>query len=298
MADEGVRGALEQIGGAADLDRPPLGQHHHAVGEGQGLGLVVRHVDQRELEFLMDLLELEPQQPFQVGVDHGEWLIEQDRRDVASYQSSAERDLLLGVGRKPARAPLEVGSELEQLRHLAHPRLHLRLADAAVAQRKGEVVEHGHRVVDHGELEDLCDVSLCGRQPGDVAPVEEDATLARSNQTRDDVQQRRLARTRRTEQSVGAAVMPVQVRRLKRVVLRRGRGRLVAVANSLELDARHQLAPALSIGRAGAAARFPAPSKTNSRFESKCRLTDSPRANSRTPSSCAIIVKSWCRACT
>ena len=36
--------------GAADLHRPAARHHHHLLGEGQRLDLVVRDVDQRELE--------------------------------------------------------------------------------------------------------------------------------------------------------------------------------------------------------------------------------------------------------
>ena len=41
-------------------------------------------------------------------------------RDVGAHQAAAERDLLLGVRRQAARAPLEDVGELQHLRHLCN----------------------------------------------------------------------------------------------------------------------------------------------------------------------------------
>jgi hypothetical protein len=53
---------------------------------------------------------------------------------------------------------------------------------AAIVQGKGQVVVDGHGVVDDRELEHLGDVALGRRQLGDVAVVEQDASLGRRNQ--------------------------------------------------------------------------------------------------------------------
>ena len=50
VADEGVRRPLEQLDRRADLHHPAVVHHHHLVGEGQRLGLVVGDVDHRALE--------------------------------------------------------------------------------------------------------------------------------------------------------------------------------------------------------------------------------------------------------
>ena len=96
--------------------------------------------------------------------------------------------------------------------------------DAAVAQRKGEVLRHRHGVVDHRELEHLRDVALRRRQPGHVRPVEEHAALARRDQPGDDVEKRGLAAAGGPEQRIGAAVLPDVVEPLQRIVLRPARG--------------------------------------------------------------------------
>ena len=89
---------LEQVGRSADLHRAAARHHHYLVGEGQGLHLIVRDVDQRELELVVNLLELAPQLPLEVRVDHGERLVEQHCRHVFTHQATAERDFLLGIG--------------------------------------------------------------------------------------------------------------------------------------------------------------------------------------------------------
>ena len=132
VADEGVLRPVEQLRGAADLHRPAARHHHHLVGEGQRLDLVVRDVDQGELELLVDLLELAPQLPLEVRVDHRQRLVEQHRGDVLAHQAAAERDLLLGVGGEAGGALVELAAQLQHLGDLADaPR------DRAPARRRG-----------------------------------------------------------------------------------------------------------------------------------------------------------------
>ncbi len=106
MADEGVAWPLEQLDRRADLDDLAFVHHHHLVGEGQRLGLVVGDVDHRPADALVQLLELRAQHPFQVRIDDGQRLVEHDDVDVGADQAAAERDLLLAVGGQAGRAPL------------------------------------------------------------------------------------------------------------------------------------------------------------------------------------------------
>jgi hypothetical protein len=49
----------------------------------------MRDVDQRELELVVDLLQLAAQLPLQVRVDHGQRLVEQHRRHILAHQAAA-----------------------------------------------------------------------------------------------------------------------------------------------------------------------------------------------------------------
>ena len=118
IADEGVRGLVEQFGRRAALHHAAVMHDDDGVGEGQRLGLVVGDVDHREIELAMQRLQLRAQLPFQLGIDHRQRLVEQHRGDVGADETAAERNLLLGVGRQPRRLAAEPGREVEQVRDL------------------------------------------------------------------------------------------------------------------------------------------------------------------------------------
>ena len=91
------------------------------------------------------------------------------------------RDLLLAVGGEAGGAAARASASSSSIvGDRADAGVDGGRGDAAVAQREGEVVVDGHRVVDDRELEDLGDVALGRRQAGDVAVVEEHAALGRA----------------------------------------------------------------------------------------------------------------------
>ena len=96
-------GRLEQFLGRAHLHHPAVVHDHHLVGEGQRLGLVVGDVDHRVPEFVVQLLQLGPQLPLHMRIDHRQRLVEKQRVDVLPHHAAAQRDLLLGIGGQPAR---------------------------------------------------------------------------------------------------------------------------------------------------------------------------------------------------
>ena len=123
ITDESVLGTLEELSRRADLHDLAVIHDDDMLGEGQRLGLVVRDIDHRVAEALVELLQLRAQHPFHVRVDDGQRLVEEDRVDVVAHQPAAERDLLLLVGGKPPR-PLG--------RHIGKAGHFQRLAHAAV----------------------------------------------------------------------------------------------------------------------------------------------------------------------
>jgi hypothetical protein len=218
VAHEAVLRPLEQRIGAADLHRAAAGHHHHLVGKGQRFHLVVRDVDQGQLQLVVDLLELAPQLPLQVRVDHGQRLVEQHGAHVFTHQAAAQADLLLGVGGQAGGALVELAGQFQHLGDAAHAFADARGGHAAVLQRKGQVLAHRHGVVDDRELEHLRDVALLRCLPRDVGGPELHAALRRLQQPRDDVQQRGLAAAAGAQQRVGAAVVERHLQRQQRVV--------------------------------------------------------------------------------
>ncbi|MNY30120.1 hypothetical protein D3C86_1642080 [compost metagenome] len=107
----------------------------------------------------MDFLELAPQFPLQLRVNHGQGFVEQNGRHVAAHQPTAQRYLLLGVRRETAGAAVQHVRHLQHFGNAAYPLADALGRHAPVAQRKGQVVGHRHRVVDHRKLEHLRDVA-------------------------------------------------------------------------------------------------------------------------------------------
>ena len=75
-----------------------------------------------------------------------------------------------------------------------------------------------------------------GRRVGDIAAVEEDASLGRLEQAGDQIEERGLAATGRPEQRIGAAIGQSSVMRLSAQSSSRLRHGDIAVAKILERD--------------------------------------------------------------
>ncbi|MNI43116.1 hypothetical protein D3C73_974360 [compost metagenome] len=108
-----------------------------------------------------------------------------------------------------------------------------------IAQGEGEIVEHGHRVVDDRKLENLGDVALLGRELRHVLAVEQDATVGWRQQARDDVEKRRLSAAGRPQQRIGAAILPFVMDFLQRIVAGSLGLFAIGVADMFERDACH-----------------------------------------------------------
>ena len=95
-------------------------------------------------------------------IDHGERFVEHHDVHIVPDQVPRPIEIFCLLSGDKAR-----GAGLEHILDFQHRgdlkprgRSTLRLVDAPIAQRKGEVIKHGHGVVDHRELEHLGDVAL------------------------------------------------------------------------------------------------------------------------------------------
>ena len=146
--------------------------------------------------------------PFQMGIDDGQGFIEEHGRHIASHQAAAQGYFLFGIGTQARGFFLQVRGQVEDLGHLVYPPGGVRIVEAPVSQRKGQIVENGHGVVKHRKLEYLGDVAFFRGQVGHVDAVVEHPALAGFEQPGDHVEQRGLAAAGRPQQGVGAAVLP------------------------------------------------------------------------------------------
>ena len=188
---------------------------------------------------MVDFLEFPAQQPFQVRIDHRQRLVEQHGRHVGTHETASQRNLLLRVHGQAAGAQFQVARQLQHLRHLLHALFHLDFFPAAIAQRKRQVVVHGHGVVDDGKLEHLRDIACFGGQLRHILAVEQHLAMRRFHQAGDDIEQGRLAAAGRPQQGIRAAVMPRHAHGPQRIVGGCRRVRFVGVGQVDQFDARH-----------------------------------------------------------
>ena len=76
-----------------------------------------------------------------------------------------------------------------------------------------------HRVINHRELEHLCNVALVRGERCDVLLTKNHFTFRRRQQAGDDVQQRGFPAARRTKKRVGPSISPRDVDLFQRVII-------------------------------------------------------------------------------
>src|SRR3546814_11963834 len=85
-----MRRLVEQLFRGADLHHLALVHHHHLVGEGQGLGLVVGDVDHGVAEAAVQSIELGTELPLHVRLDDSPRPVEQESETASSRESEGQ----------------------------------------------------------------------------------------------------------------------------------------------------------------------------------------------------------------
>ncbi len=163
------------------------------------LGLVVRHVDERDADFLLQVDELDLQLLAQLRVERGERLVEQQHRRMRDERARDRDALLLPAGQLVRIAPVEA-DEPNVLERGLDARLPLAGRRAGHLQRKRDVALDRHVREQRVALEHRAHRARFGRAAGEVLAVEQDAARVGKVEARDHPQQRRLAAAGRTEQ--------------------------------------------------------------------------------------------------
>ena len=151
---------------------------------------------------------------------------------------------MFGIRREAPRLAVQLVFHADHLGDLLNAARDIRGIRTPVAQREGKIVAHGHRVVDHRELEHLRDVALGGGGVGHVHIVKQDATLRRLQQPRNDVEQRRLAATGSAQKRIGFAVDPVVVQFLEGEIILMAGVRQIGMRKVIKRDLGHYAASA------------------------------------------------------
>ncbi len=132
-----------------DLDRRPdlldaaSGHDRHPVAHGQGLLLVVRHVDECDADLLLDVLELDLHLLPELEVERAERLVEQEHLGLV-HHCSREGDALALAARELVGSPVLEALEAHHLQRATDALAPLLAGDALDLEPVADVVGHRH----------------------------------------------------------------------------------------------------------------------------------------------------------
>ncbi len=227
--DELLGRVLVDVLGRPALGDPAAAHHGDPVRHRERLLLIVGHVDERDPDLALDLLELDLHLPAQLQVERAERLVEQEHGGPVDQRARQGDPLALAAG-ELGRAGLGALGEPDELERLADPPRDLVLGDLAALQPEGDVALDVEVAEERVALEDHVDVALVGRHLLDGLALEQDASLGRDLEAGEHPQRRRLAAARRAEQREELAGGDRQVDRVD------GGEVAEALADALEAD--------------------------------------------------------------
>jgi hypothetical protein len=197
--DEAVRRALVKVPRRAHLLDVAVVHDGDPVGDVHRLLLVVRDEHGGDVNLVVQPPQPRAQLCAHLGVQRAERLVEQQHARLDGERTRQRHALTLAAA-ELRRVPVRVAGQPDDREQLLHARVYLGLRPLAHAQPERDVLAHGH-VLERGVvLEDEPDPALLGRQRRRIAAVDHDRAGIGNLESRDDAQQRRLARARRPEQ--------------------------------------------------------------------------------------------------
>ena len=198
VGDERRLGLLVELLRRRALLDPPVAHDRDAVAHRQRLVLVVGDVDERDLELLLDPLQLDLEVDPQPRVERAERLVEQQHRRL-QHERAGERDPLLLAAGELRGAALAEALQSHEVHRLVHAPAPVGLADPLVAQPERDVVRDRLVREERVALEDRVDAPLVRRRARHVDAVEQDRAGVGPLEPGDQAQRRRLAAARRAE---------------------------------------------------------------------------------------------------
>jgi hypothetical protein len=193
----------------ADLLHRAARQHDDLVGERHRLDLIVRHVDHRGLQLVVQPRELQPHLHAQRGVEVRQRLVEQEHLRLARDRA-ADRDALPLAARQLLRLAVEQVIDVQDLRGLLHGLVDLRLLRAGELQPNAMLsysVMCGYSV----RLEHHRDAALRARHVVDLRAVDQQLAARDVLEPGDHPHQRGFAAAARPDEHDEFAVGDVEV---------------------------------------------------------------------------------------
>ena len=208
--DELARRPLVDLGRRPDLLDLAVVEHGEAVAHRQRLLLVVRHVDERNAELLLDPLQLDLELLAELEIEGAERLVEQQRlRPV--HERTGERDTLSLSARELRRLPVPEPFQPHERQDVLGAASALRSRHLLHAQPVLDVLLHGHVREEGVVLKDRVDVARVRGKSRHVFAAELDRAFVRPLEPGDHAQRRRLARARRAEHREELAATDLEI---------------------------------------------------------------------------------------
>ena len=232
----------------------PVVEHREAVAHRERLLLVVRHVDERDPELLLELLQLDLELLAELEVERTERLVQQQSLR-AIHERPSKRDPLPLAARQLRGLAAAVAPQAHELERLSRAPPPLVTRHLLHAQSVLHVLLNRHVREERVVLEDRVDVPRVGRQVRDVAPAELDRPLVGPLEAGYHPQRGRLAGARRAEHREELTAANLEVDAVDRddvaVPLAKARD------SHVDLSLRRQAPPRATRARARAPRRSP-----------------------------------------
>src|SRR5579883_568484 len=187
------------VAGRPDLHDPPLVHDRDVVGHHHGLVLVMGHVEDRDPDSALDLLDLELKRLSQLPIQGAERFIEEQRIRLEHQRARKCHALLLAAG-KLARPAIAKFRQAYFFKHLEGLAATSRWRQSPHSERERHIFEHRHLRKQGIALKDDAEIAALGRLPGDVLAIDADLAPIGHFEAGDHHERRRLAGAARAEQ--------------------------------------------------------------------------------------------------
>ena len=199
VGGEGRARAVVDLGGGAELLDAAAIDDGDAVAHRERLLLVVGDEDEGDAQAALEVLELELHRVAKLGVESGEWFVEEEHLGPADNGAGKRDALALAAGKLvgPARGHLAQGYHPKRV---ADARVGLGRRDPLHAEAEADILAHREMREQGVALEHLVHIAPVRRLAGDVGAVEEDGADVGILEAGQQAQERRLAAAGGTEE--------------------------------------------------------------------------------------------------
>ncbi len=191
---EAAGGCVVDLERRADLADDSAVHDHDPVSHRHRFYLVVRDVDHRRPNALVQAFQLRAHVNAQLRIQVGKRLVE-EKHPRLTAESGADGDALALAARELTRFPLEVFGQTEDRRHLSNAPVEFRLRRPPQFEREGHVSIDRHVRVERIALEDHRDVAVARRQVRHGPTADADVACGHLLEAGDHSQRRRLTAT-------------------------------------------------------------------------------------------------------